>query len=207
MRIEYKDLKVEKVSSGGDSYHDVSHTAWHITAPPALDVHYIQWGTSNMSGADWCHDMDGSRYDSLQRLLGHEVLVSGAPKDTEAGVYDDGTVDLEDLINEVIEGIEHGDVTGTSPGSVEDEKYPEHKKLAAVMDESQIVGHFLDHSPYTLAEYRDIDGFRDPQLMPVTRSTEQVLAAFYNIDLAKIDAEKRQMLDEMRAAHTKETDR
>jgi hypothetical protein len=110
MRIEYKDLRIEKVSSGSDTYHDVSHTAWHVTAPPALDVHYVEWGTSNMSGADWCHDMDGSRYDSLQLLLGHEVSVSGAPEDTEAGVHEDGTVDLDELINEVIERIENAEL-------------------------------------------------------------------------------------------------
>lgn len=81
------------------------------------------------------------------------------------------------------------------------DKYPEHAKMAAVMEESQIIGYFLENSPYTLAEYRQFAEFDEPVLTPVVMSTERILAAYFQIDLDKIEAEKRQMLDEIRAAN------
>lgn len=40
--------------------------------------------------------------------------------------------------------------------------YPEHTRLAAVSEESEAIGRFLDESQYVLAEWREIDGFSDP---------------------------------------------
>lgn len=78
--------------------------------------------------------------------------------------------------------------------------YPEHAKQAAVLAQSQAIGEFLDEGPYYLAEYREIEGYRDPQLVPVGRSLQQVLADWFGIDLAEIEREKRRMLEAMRGA-------
>ncbi|MFI9629278.1 hypothetical protein [Streptomyces sp. NPDC052042] len=83
------------------------------------------------------------------------------------------------------------------------ELYREHAKQAAVLDEAEVIGRFLDESPYVLAEYTAIDGYRDPQLVPVGRSIQQVLADFFGIDLQRIEAEKRQMLKVMSAMNSK----
>lgn len=76
--------------------------------------------------------------------------------------------------------------------------YPEHNKQQAVLEKSQALGEFLDEGPYVLAEYRKIEGLTDPQLMPVTRPIQQVLANWFGIDLDRIEAEKREMLAAMR---------
>ncbi len=81
--------------------------------------------------------------------------------------------------------------------------YPEHEKLAAVADESQAIGAFLDSDqhPYVLSEWVTIEGYSEPRLMPVQKSIQQILAEYFDIDLQKIEAEKRQMLTAMAAAH------
>lgn len=72
--------------------------------------------------------------------------------------------------------------------------YPEHAKQATVLEKTQAIGEFLDESPYVLAEYREVEGYRDPQLVPAAKSIEQVLADWFGIDLGRIEDEKRQML-------------
>lgn len=72
--------------------------------------------------------------------------------------------------------------------------YPEHTRQSAVLEEAEAIGRFLDESGYILAEYREIKGYREEQLMPVTASVNVVLARYFGIDLAKIDAEQRAML-------------
>jgi hypothetical protein len=79
--------------------------------------------------------------------------------------------------------------------------YPEHAKQEAVIEQSQAIGEFLDTSGFVLAEFREIDGHDEPKLMPVGRSIEQVLAEYFEIDLNKIEAEKRDMLEHIRAAN------
>ncbi|MDA4133857.1 MAG: hypothetical protein OK454_12150 [Thaumarchaeota archaeon] len=75
------------------------------------------------------------------------------------------------------------------------EKYPEHEKLKGVQEESQAIGEFLDLGPYTLCEHYTI------HWIPVRKSIPEILADYFEIDLKKIEAEKRAMLDEMRAAN------
>lgn len=77
--------------------------------------------------------------------------------------------------------------------------YPEHAKQEKIVDESQAIGEFLDTSGCILAEYRTVDGFLEPQLVPVNKSIEQVLADYFEIDLRKIEAEKRAMLESIRS--------
>lgn len=82
--------------------------------------------------------------------------------------------------------------------------YPEHKKLKAIAEQSQAIGEFLDwcrgEYGYELAEWDKSRKF-DDRMMPVSESTEKLLAAFFDIDLNKIEAEKRAMLEKMRRMH------
>lgn len=81
--------------------------------------------------------------------------------------------------------------------------YPEHAKLSAISDESQAIGQFLEDGPYLLAEYCEIEGFRDLQLVPAQKPIQQVLAEYFDIDLARIEAEKRRMLEQIREENSR----
>lgn len=74
--------------------------------------------------------------------------------------------------------------------------YPEHDKMSAIKDKSQTIGEFLDSTEYVLCLYDE-----DDRLRPVAASIEQILALYFDIDLNKIEAEKRAMLDALRASH------
>lgn len=81
---------------------------------------------------------------------------------------------------------------------------PECEKMAAVKDQSRIIGEFLEwlrsEKEWEICELTgqfDID-IIDDYLSPVGFSTEELLAKFFNIDLDKVEKEKRQMLDELR---------
>jgi hypothetical protein len=75
--------------------------------------------------------------------------------------------------------------------------YPEHDKLAAISDESQVIGEFLETCGYELSEWNDdLEEFR-----PVRGGTNRILAKHFGIDLDKIEEEKRAMLDTMRTAN------
>lgn len=81
--------------------------------------------------------------------------------------------------------------------------YPEHDKLSKISDESQAIGQFIDWlstQKMTVAEWIPIQGYRDDQLTPMSGSITELLAAYYGIDLGKIESEKRQMLETMRSA-------
>lgn len=82
-------------------------------------------------------------------------------------------------------------------------KYPEHEKLEKVKAESQRIGEFLEATPYTLCEWHDgalNGGEGDSGFMPVRGSINDLLAKHFGIDLEVLEAEKRQMLDELQAA-------
>lgn len=80
--------------------------------------------------------------------------------------------------------------------------YPEHDKLSEVSERSQEIGAFLDFGlpkmGLVVCEVIEIDG--EEQLIPMRRSIQSVLAEYFGIDQAKIDAEKEAMLEAMRAA-------
>lgn len=87
-------------------------------------------------------------------------------------------------------------------------RYPEHDKLTAISDESQAIGEFIETSDYTLCELKSFteplndagDTYETgPQFVPVAKSIQQVLADYFGIDLAKIETEKRAMLDALRS--------
>lgn len=81
--------------------------------------------------------------------------------------------------------------------------YPEHEKLAKVSTLSNQLGEFIDwmegegwlFAEWVESEYRG----GDAQLTPVHKTINEWLALFYGVDLQKIEDEKEQMLEEIRA--------
>ena len=73
--------------------------------------------------------------------------------------------------------------------------YPEHAKMQAVQAQSQAIGEFLENTKYILAEYHEGNGGGEDLLYPVATPIRQILADHFDIDLNKIDAEQKQMLD------------
>lgn len=89
-------------------------------------------------------------------------------------------------------------------------EYPEHDRMAAINEQSQTIGLFLDSMPYRLCEVVCLhcgevrpghECCRNPnqQFVPVRKSIERVLAGYFGIDLDLIEREKRQMLATIRA--------
>lgn len=80
--------------------------------------------------------------------------------------------------------------------------YPEHEKLSAVADKSQVIGDFLldrEEGGVVLAAYSpELDEYLP---LPLVAPVEYVLADYFGIDLAKIEAEKRAMLAAIREAN------
>ena len=100
-----------------------------------------------------------------------------------------------------------------------EEKYPEHQKLQNVADKSQAIGGFLEWLTSTkgirTAKYvkvchdEIIQSEEDvpeedrsdiyEELVPEHLDINKILAEYYEIDLNKLELEKRAMLDEIRA--------
>jgi hypothetical protein len=99
--------------------------------------------------------------------------------------------------------VRHGNGGGHNepcPNTPAPDPYPEHTRMAAVRDQAEAIGQFLDESGYILAEHRQLDGYREEVLMPVAAPVNTILAGYFGIDLAKIDTEQRAMLDALRQA-------
>lgn len=71
-------------------------------------------------------------------------------------------------------------------------KYPEHEKQSKIIDKSQVVGEFL--------EWLEQEGmFVGEWSTDITYYyTNKLLARYFDINLDKIDDEKRQMIEELR---------
>ena len=83
-------------------------------------------------------------------------------------------------------------------GKYDKDRFPEHAKLHEISNLSQAIGEFLDwcsDQGWTLAEIPD--GY-EHTWFPIHRSTTQLLAEHFGIDTAKIEQEKRTMLDQIR---------
>ncbi len=93
--------------------------------------------------------------------------------------------------------------------------YPEHEKLRAIKDKSQAIGDFLDwlgaEKGVELA-YRHVhtDGCKDDtavfacgsrsgDLLPLNVRINSLLAEYFEIDEKKLEDEKQQMLEDIRA--------
>lgn len=76
---------------------------------------------------------------------------------------------------------------------------PECDKLHAVRDRSQEIGAFLDwlieDKQYVLAKYTPQ---ADYELVPQNVSIERLLAEYFEIDMDKVDAERRAILESLR---------
>jgi hypothetical protein len=99
-------------------------------------------------------------------------------------------------------------------------QYPECEKMKAIQKESQTIGEFLEwlsgkgihlvtvhtHTDACLDEEGEskdefgnrLCGYSEGAYQPLHTSTENLLADYYNINLDKVDAEKDQMLKELR---------
>lgn len=89
---------------------------------------------------------------------------------------------------------EWNEAMGEPPSDSTPDPYPEHTKLQTLAEQSQAIGEFLDGSPYILAEYRGMENRAEPQLLPVNKSIQQILADYFEIDLKKIETERQAML-------------
>ena len=73
---------------------------------------------------------------------------------------------------------------------------PELDKMKAVQGDSQVIGAFIDslsEQGIHLAKYGDGD-----DMWPVSKSIEQILADYFEIDLVKVEKERRAILDHIR---------
>jgi hypothetical protein len=79
--------------------------------------------------------------------------------------------------------------------------YPECEKMNAVQGDSQKIGAFLDWLQndlgIVLAEYDN----EDDELYRANYTIEKLLARYFDIDLDKVEQERRQMLEELRQAN------
>ncbi len=83
-------------------------------------------------------------------------------------------------------------------------RYPECGKMAAVKDQSQAIGEFLDwfiNEKKVELGIRNHNGF----LIQFHPSYERLLAEYFDIDLDKAEEEKRQMLDKLRKKNANTT--
>jgi len=80
-------------------------------------------------------------------------------------------------------------------------EYPECEKRTAVYDEYIIIAEFMDWlrgQGVVLARWHQQHESVDARLFPDHQPIEQRLAEYFGYDLKKIDAEQRQMLEEIR---------
>lgn len=85
----------------------------------------------------------------------------------------------------------------------DNEDYPELRKLHIVSGESQKIGEFLDwlkSRGMFIAKYEVMEDFRDPMPSAIGGTTEQLLAEYFKIDLAKVEREKSAILEKLRGA-------
>ncbi len=81
--------------------------------------------------------------------------------------------------------------------------YPEHEKLATVKDLSQEIGEFLEWTEeqgWRLADW-DENGFGDQIMYPIGLKRLDILARYFEIDLDKLETEKRFMLEAQRVSN------
>lgn len=90
--------------------------------------------------------------------------------------------------------------------SIKGPHYPEHEKLKAVAETSQQIGNFLnwleEEKGYVLCEYRERQEeshqIFPAQYRPVSINMNSILAEYFDIDLARLEDEKRQILELLR---------
>ncbi len=84
-------------------------------------------------------------------------------------------------------------------------EYPEHEKLDAIKNLSQAINDFLDwaaeEEDLVLCEPGDLTQYGEPSAyrLPTFISHKTLLARHFDIDLDRLEAEKRAMLDAIRS--------
>lgn len=79
--------------------------------------------------------------------------------------------------------------------------WPEHEKLGKVSARSQAIGEFLEWlgHEHVICTWGSVDDMFDREgYRPTRKSIEELLAEFFEIDLAVIETEKRAMLAQIR---------
>jgi len=77
-------------------------------------------------------------------------------------------------------------------------KYPEHEKLENISQQSQFLGEFIEWcNEHGMFLARHIENFDSP--IPVSKSINTLLGEFFEIDLIKLEQEKRKMLEDIRS--------
>ena len=82
-------------------------------------------------------------------------------------------------------------------------QYPECDKVAAVRDESQAIGNFIEwlvEQDMGITEEREMeDEYGDMVVLnlPIGVTVEKLLARYFDIDLQKVEAEKQKILDSL----------
>ena len=82
-------------------------------------------------------------------------------------------------------------------------EYPEHDKQALVIDEAHVIGPFLDWVGTQGWRLCDLDDSEE-EFEPVWLSIQDIIARYLDVDLDTIEAEKMQMLEEIRWANLKQ---
>ena len=89
--------------------------------------------------------------------------------------------------------------------TTEGSKYPECDKIVAVHDQSQKLGEFLDwlrEQGWELCAYQGVEDEESEETpdgwYPIHKPAEQLLAKFFGIDLNKVEAERRALLEAIR---------
>lgn len=81
--------------------------------------------------------------------------------------------------------------------SIDAIKYPQLALLAAVQDQSQAIGAFIDWlGENGMAICTSEDGLRGTRFYPIMESTERLLARHFEIDLDQVERERREVLVE-----------
>lgn len=71
-------------------------------------------------------------------------------------------------------------------------KYPEHQKIEEVNDHYTAIDTFLEEAGYALGAW---EGER---FYPTPKSHHEILNTYFGIDAKKIEAERQQMIEEMK---------
>ncbi len=75
------------------------------------------------------------------------------------------------------------------------------EKMKAVQEQSHAIGEFLDNCGYALCKLESHGRtFGGTEYVVTHKSIEEILADYFHIDLKKVEAEKRQLLESVRAA-------
>lgn len=80
-------------------------------------------------------------------------------------------------------------------------QYPECEKMAAIRDKSQVIGEFLEWAEETQDFCMCMYSGYGHEYIPINMTKEILLAKFFNIDLNKVEKERRQILDRIRKHH------